>query len=99
MWISSLMRESQEQTQILRQHHLGLQVQAEVIKTVVNQQQQQKDTGKGPTVSDADDDQDPDHLGFLGGKNPNTGPPIVATGRRTGKRPRALKNKEDPRKN
>ena len=94
-----MMRESQEQTQIIRQHHLGLQVQAEVIKTVVNQQQQQQDTRTGPTVSDADDNQDQDRLDFLSGQNLNTGPPIVATGKRSQKRPRALKNKEDPRKN
>ena len=58
VWISSLMRESQEQTQVLRQHQLGLQVQAEVIKTVVNQQKQQKPQPQqkvartGPTVSE-----------------------------------------------
>ena len=32
VWISSVMRETQEQTQVLRQHEFGLQVQAEVIK-------------------------------------------------------------------
>ena len=72
VWISSLMRDSQEQTQVLRDHQLGLQVQAEVIKTVVNQQQQTA-TGTGPIVSEADD-QDSDRLDFLGGQNPNTGP-------------------------
>ena len=81
VWISSLMRESHEQTQVLRQHQLGLQVQAEVIKTVVNQQQQQKPqpqqaaTMQGPTVSELDNDQDSDRLDFLGGLNPNSGPP------------------------
>ena len=39
VWISSLMRESQEQTHILLQHQLGLQVQAEEIKSVAYQQQ------------------------------------------------------------
>ena len=77
VWISSLMRESQEQTRVLRQHQLRLQVQAEVIKAVANQQQhsqQQGATGTCPTVYEADD-QDGDHLDFLGGQNPNTGPP------------------------
>ena len=41
VWISSLMRDSQEKTHVLRQHQLGLQVQAEVIKRLANQQQQQ----------------------------------------------------------
>ena len=55
VWISSLM-ESHEQTQVLRKHQLGLQVQAEVIKAVANhhdqqQPQQQGATGTGPTVA------------------------------------------------
>ena len=81
VWISSLMRENQEQTNVLRQHQLGLQVQAEVIKTVVNQQQnqqaqqQQSVTRTGLTVSEFDNDQDQDHLDFPGGQNPNSGPP------------------------
>ena len=78
VWISSLMRESQEQTRVLRQHQLGLQVQAEVIKRVANQQPQQQQpqgpTGTNPTVVEVDE-QDGDHLDFLGGQNPNTGPP------------------------
>ena len=78
VWISSLMRESQEQTRVLRQHQLGLQVQAEVIKRVANQQPQQPQpqgpTGTNPTVVEVDE-QDGDHLDFLGGQNPNTGPP------------------------
>ena len=37
VWISSPMRDSQEQTHILRQHELGQQVQAEVIKIVAKQ--------------------------------------------------------------
>ena len=76
VWISSLMRDSQEKTQVLRQHQIGLQVQAEVIKRVANQQQhpQQGVAGTGPTVSEVDD-QDGDRLDFLGGQNPNTGPP------------------------
>ena len=78
VWISSLMRNSQEQTHILRQHELGLQVQAEVIKVVANQQQHppqsQGASRTSPTVTEADD-KDGDHLDFLGGQNPNTGPP------------------------
>ena len=98
VWISSLMRDSQEQTQVLRQHELGLQVQAEVIKTVVNQQQQQTATVTGPTVSEADD-QDSDRLDFLGYQNPNTGQPIISRRKRLTKHPRALKSKEDHKKN
>ena len=79
MWISSLMRNSHEQTLVLRQHELGLQVQAEVIKVVANQQPQhpppsQGAAGTSPTVTEAGD-QDGDRLDFLGGQNPNTGPP------------------------
>ena len=76
VWISSLVRDSHAKTQVLRQHQLGLQVQAEVIKVVANQQQQppqQGSTGTSPTVEI--NDQDGDHLDFLGGQNPNTGPP------------------------
>ena len=76
--ISSLMRDSQEKTQVLRQHQLGLQVQAEVIKAVANQHQnppqQQGSTGTSPTVVEVNE-QDGDHLDFLGCQNPNTGPP------------------------
>ena len=78
VWISSLMRDSQEQTRVLRQHELGLQVQAEVIKVVATQHQhppqQHGATRTSPTVTEADD-KDGDRLDFLGGQNPNTGPP------------------------
>ena len=79
VWISSLVRDSLEKTQVLRQHQLGLQVQAEVIKVVANQQphqpqQQQGATGSGPTVVEVNE-HDGDHLDFLGGQSPNTGPP------------------------
>ena len=81
VWISSLVRDSQEKTQVLRQHQIGLQVQAEVIKRAVNHQpqhppQQQGVTGTGPTVTEVDD-QDTDQLDFLGGQNPNSGPPNI----------------------
>ena len=77
VWISSLMRDAQKKTQVLRQHQIGLQVQAEVIKSVVNQQQhpQQTDTRQGLTVSELDYDHDGDHLDFPCGQNPNSGPP------------------------
>ena len=78
VWISSLVRDSQEKTQVLRQHQLGLQVQAEVIKVMANQQQQPQQqqgvAGTGPTVSEVDE-QDGDRLDFLGGQSPNSGPP------------------------
>ena len=80
VWIRSLMRESQEQTQVLRQHQLGLQVQAEVIKAVANQQQcqhppqTQSAERTSPTVVEVND-KDGDRLDFLGGQSPNTGPP------------------------
>ena len=76
VWISSLMRDSQEKTQVLRQHQLGLQVQAEVIKSVVNQQQppHQGVAGTGPTVTDLDDENGPGQ-NFQGGPSPQTGPP------------------------
>ena len=77
VWISSLVRESHEQTNVLRQHELGLQVQAEVIRRVANQQSQQRGTatGTGPTVSEVDNEHDGDSLDFPGGQNPNSGPP------------------------
>ena len=70
VWISSLMRESQEQTQVLRQHHLGLQVHAEVIKAIVAGRQQQQPqqcqtiATTGPTVTVIDGDDDEDRLDF-----------------------------------
>ena len=77
--IGSLMRETQEQTQVLRQHEMKQQVIAEVLKTVVNQQQEQQPQQRGvprttPTISEVDD-QNPDRLDFLCGQNPNSGPP------------------------
>ena len=78
VWISSVMRETQEQTQVLRQHELGLRVQAEVIKSVVNQQQQQQQqetaTRTVPTVEELDDNNQTGP-GFQNGPSPQTGPP------------------------
>ena len=73
--IGSLTRDSQTQTQVLRQHHLGQQVLAEVIKGIMAGQQQtqqqppqgQTVTGAGPTVTEVDGDDDPDRLDFMGG--------------------------------
>ena len=62
MWIGSLMRENQEQSQVLRQHYMRQQVIAEVIKGMMNQQhphqptQQQMTTGTGPAVTVVDED-------------------------------------------
>ena len=77
--IASLVNEYQAQTEVLRQHQLGLQIQAEVIKRIMTgehpqQQPRQGVTRTGPTVSDADD-HDQDHLDFRGVQNPNSGPP------------------------
>ena len=76
VWISSLMRESQEQTRVLREHQLGLQVQAEVIKAVANQQPQQRETVTGtvPTVTELDDNNEAG-LDFQNGQSPHTRPP------------------------
>ena len=40
VWMSSLIKDSQEQTQVLRQHQLGQHVQAEVIRKVAKQQRE-----------------------------------------------------------
>ena len=77
VWISSVMRETQEQTQVLRQHEVGLQVRAEVLKRVMNQQpQQQQQTAArtGPTISEVDDDNGTDQ-NFPSGPSPHAGPP------------------------
>ena len=76
------MKESQAQEEVLRQHHMGQQVLAEVMKRFVFQREQQQPqpqqgqaiTGAGPTVTDVDDDDDPDRLNFIGGPNPHKGP-------------------------
>ena len=77
--IASLTKEYQAQADVLRQHQMGQQVIAEVVKRIIagqgqQQTQQQGVTGRRPTVSDADD-HDPDRLDFLGGLNPHSGPP------------------------
>ena len=82
MWIGNLMRESQAQTEVLRQHHLGQHALAGVIKGMMNQQtpqqqSQQTVAGTGPTVTVVDDE-DGGVLNFRGGQNPQTGPPDIA---------------------
>ena len=101
LWVGSLMRESQEQEAVLRQHEVGQQVLAEVIKRIVTQQEQQQSqpqhgqtiTGTGPTVTEVDDDQDDDRLDFMTGPNPHDGPPTGLTGQVTSKGPRVRKQK------
>ena len=41
VWIRDMMKESQAQTEVLRQHHVGQQVLAGVIKSMANNQQAQ----------------------------------------------------------
>ena len=101
-WVGSLMRESQEQEAVLRQHEMGQRVLAEVIKRIVVQQEQQQSkppqgqtiTGAGPTVTEVDDDHDEDRLDFLGGPNPHEGPHNSGTGQVTTKQPQVRKHKE-----
>ena len=100
-WVGSLMRESQEQEKVLRQHEMGQRVLAEVIRRITVQQEQQQAqppqektiTGPGPTVTEIDDDGDQDRLDFLGGPNPHEGPPNSGTGHVTSKGPRIRKQK------
>ena len=74
LWITSLMKESQAQAEVLRQHHLGQQVLAEVIKMMASHQQQQQPqqpqqqnaAENGPTVTVVDDN-GVDRLDFQGG--------------------------------
>ena len=96
--VGSLMKENQEQNQVLQRHEIGQHVLAEVLKDVANQQAQQPQpqtvTSTGPTVTEVDEDA----LDFLSGQNPNTGPPIGGIGRMSIKRPRAPRQKDDPKK-
>ena len=105
-WVGSLMRESQAQEDVLRQHEMGQQVLAEVIRRIVVQQTQQQSqpqqgqaiTGTGPTVTEIDDNDDPERLDFLRGPNPHDGPPNGGTGQVSSKGPRVRKSKETQRK-
>ena len=75
-WVGSLMRDSQAQSEALRQHHLGQQVLAEAIKEIIGQQQQQQQMTAGgrPVVTEIDDDNRVDQ-DFQSGPNPRTRPP------------------------
>ena len=97
--IEGLVKEYQVHADVLRQHHLGQQVMAEVIKEMIAGQQQGQRTpqpqgvsGTGPTVTEVDD-QDPDHLDFLSGQDPHNGPPNSGTGQVTLKPPRTRQRK------
>ena len=80
LWIEGLMKESQAQMQVLRQHEMGQHVLAGVIKMFVFQREQQHQSGggTGPIVTDVDDDNGgvPD---FQGGLSPNSGPPDIGS--------------------
>ena len=83
MWVESLMRESQAQAEVLRQHQMGQQAIAGVLKLFVNRQRQQQQpehpaTMTEPSVTIVDMD-DGTVQGFQGGPNPNTGPPDIAS--------------------
>ena len=85
-WIGVLMKESQAQAEVLRQHHLGQQVLAEVIKRMADpwqqpqpQPQHQRITaGNGPTVTVVDED-DGTRLDFMGGPSPHPTPPDIGS--------------------
>ena len=85
-WFTSLMKESQAQAEVLRQHHLGQQVLAEVIKRMADpwqqpqpqQQCQQITAENGPTVTVVDDD-DGTRLDFMGGPSPHPTPPDIGS--------------------
>ena len=100
LWIGNLMRENQEQNKVLGRHEMRQNVLAEVIKDMANKQSQQPQpqtvTGRGPIVTEVDDD---GVLDFLGGQNPNTGPPTVRIGQLTIKPPRSPRRKDEPKRN
>ena len=84
-WIGTLMKESQAQMQVLRQHEMGQQAIAGVIKCMMRQQeyhqeqaQQTSVTTTGPVVTIVEEDGDV--LDFLGSQNPNSGPLIAGIG-------------------
>ena len=85
-WITSLMKESQAQAEVLRQHHLGQQVLAEVIKEMADpwqqpqpqQQRQQITAENGPTLTIVDDE-DGTRLDFTGGPSPHPTPPDIGS--------------------
>ena len=98
LWIAIPTKESQA-PEVLRQHQQGQVALAGMIKWMLNHQQPQQqhqlalqiETVHGPTVTEVDDDDDADRLNFLGGHNPNSGPPNGGMGQTTRKPPRASK--------
>ena len=94
-WVGSLMRESQAQEDVLRQHEMGQQVLAEVIRRIVVQQTQHQSqpqqgqaiAGTGPMVTEVDDNEDPDRLDFLTGPDPTKDHRTVGRGKRHPRRP------------
>ena len=75
MWISGVMRETNAQSQAIREQHVKQQVLAEVMKRIVvqaQQQAQQSVSATHVTVVDADDETGP---GFPGFPSPQESPP------------------------
>ena len=74
-WITSLMRETNAQSKVIREQHLKQHVLAEVMKGIVVHTQQQEQQSVGVThvtVADADDETSP---GFPVVPSPNASPP------------------------
>ena len=98
MWIGEMMRENQAQAQVLRQHEMGQQAIAGVIKVMMTRDQQQQPqqtvTGSGPIVTEVDDDNG-GILDFTGGRSPQTGPPDIGSLTMSIKPPRAPRPKDD----
>ena len=101
-WIATLLKESQAQMQVLRQHEMGQQAIAGVIKSMMRQQpyhqeqpQQTSPTTTGPVVTVIEEDED--HLDFLGSQNLSSGFPITGIGQLTIKPPRAPRPKDGPK--
>ena len=100
MWIGEMMRENQAQAQVLRQHEMGQQAIAGVLKVMMNgqqdqqQQPQQTVTGSGRILTEFDDDNG-DVLNFTGGPSPRTGPPDIGSLTMTIKPTRAPRPKDD----
>ena len=75
MWISGVMRETNAQSQVIREQHVKQQVLAEVMKRIVvqaQQQEQQNARATQVTVADVDDETGPV---FPGGPSPQESPP------------------------
>ena len=100
LWIGNLIKENQEQNQVLRRHEMGQYAIAEVVKEVANKQSQQQPptaTGTQPTITEPGEDGD--RLDFTGGPSPQTGPPDIGPLTTTTKSPRAPRPKDDLKDN